>query len=208
MKIAAPAYRKDGVFFMSCRSLCRHHHTRLESLMLSESAQASWHRDFLAVFSKQVDVVEVDESLAAIAGAEGKVLDLGRVELRNCLAPAFLLHVFPDERVANPVASRILEAYHEFVVVFDLTRHDLQFDVALRIVVRCGVIENDTDGILDFFRHVVVGSGVVRPTEIRRLLDDEVVADVATERRIAVKDLGVHRGGVVAIHDREPRYVV
>ena len=138
MKIAAPAYRKDGVFFMSCRSLCRHHHTHLESLILSESAQASWHRDFLAVFPEQVDVVEVDESLAAIAGAECEVLDLGRVELRNRLAPAFLLHVFPDERVANPVASRVLEAYHEFVVVFDLARHDLQFDVALRIVVRCG----------------------------------------------------------------------
>ena len=119
-----------------------------------------------------------------------------------------MLHVFPDERVANPVASRVLEAYHEFVVVFDLARHDLQFDVALRIVVRCGVIENDTDGLLDFFGDVVVGTGVVRPTEIRRLLDDEVVADVAAERRIAVKDLGVHRGGVIAIHDREPRYVV
>ena len=57
---------------------------------------------------------------------------------------------------------------------------------------RCGVIENDTDGILDFFRHVVVGTGVVRPTEIRRLFDNEVVADVAAERRVAVKNLGVH----------------
>ena len=209
MKIAAPAFRKDGVFFfMSCRSLCRHHHTRLESLMLSESAQASWHRDFLAVFPEQVDVVEVDESLAAIAGAECEVLDLGRVELRNRLAPAFLLHVFPDERVANPVASRVFETDHEFVVVFDLARHDLQFDVALRIVVRCGVIENDADGLLDFFGDVVVCAGVVRPAEIRRLLDDEVVADVAAERRIAVIDFGVHGGGVVAVDDREPRNVV
>ena len=128
MKIAAPAYRKDGVFFHvmpagACLGHvpgCRHHHTRLESLMLSESAQASWHRDFLAVFPEQVDVVEVDESLAAIAGAECEVLDLGRVELRNRLAPAFLLHVFPDERVAYPVAACVLEANHEVVVVFDL----------------------------------------------------------------------------------------
>ena len=48
---------------------------------------------------------------------ERKVLDLGRVELRNGFAPAFLLHVFPDERVADPVAACILEANHELVVV-------------------------------------------------------------------------------------------
>ncbi len=73
---------------------------------------------------------------------------------------------------------------------------------------RCGVIENDADGFLDFFGDVVVSAGVVRPAEIRRLFDDEVVTDVASERRIPVIDFGIHGGGVVAVHDREPRYVV
>ena len=180
----------------------------IDDAQLPQPSQAAGHWDFLAVFAEQVDVVEADVALATVAGAEREVLDFGRVELRDGFAPTFLLHVFPDERVANPVAARVLEADHEFVVVFDLARHDLQFDVALRIVVRCGVIENDTDGFLDFFGDVVVCAGVVRPTEIRRLLDDEIVADVAAERRSSVDDFSIHGGGVVAVHDREPRYVV
>ena len=110
---------------MSCPPPSGHHHTRLESLILSESAQPFGHRDFLAVFAEQVDIVEADVALAAVACTEREVLDFGRVELRNRLAPAFLLHVFPDERVANPVAASVLEADHEFIVVFDLARHDL-----------------------------------------------------------------------------------
>ena len=143
-----------------------------------------------------------------MACTECEVLDFGRVKLRNRFAPAFLLHVLPDKRVANPVAARILEADHEFIVVFDLARHDLQFNIALRIVVRCGIIENDADGFLDFFGDVVVCAGVVWPAEIRRLFDDEVVTDVTAKRRIAVIHLGIHGGGVVAVDDREPRYVV
>ena len=88
--------------------------------MLPKAAEAAGHRDFLAVFAEQVDVVDADVAFAAVAGAEREILDFGRVKLRNRLAPAFLLHVFPDERVANPVAARVLEADHEFVVVFDL----------------------------------------------------------------------------------------
>ena len=48
-------------------------------ISLSQPSQTLRHRDFLAVFAEQVDVVEADVALAAVACTEREVLDFGRV---------------------------------------------------------------------------------------------------------------------------------